>query len=237
MPIQSSRHVLITGAAGALGQAVVAQFAAEGAQLVLIDRDVAALQAAFPQWGEAQGHSLLSADVTSVEAMHQVAASIARRHPRIDVLVHVAGGFEMGDPTHALGREAWDRMMNLNAWSFVAVTRPFVPAMVAAGAGKIVAVTARGAERGSANMAAYAASKSALQRLVESLSSEVRAAGVNVNSIAPGTLDTPANRGAMPDADSSTWVSTASAAQAVAFLASAGADPVHGRHLILDALS
>lgn len=86
-------------------------------------------------------------------------------------------------------------------------------------------------------MGAYCASKSALQRLVESLSHEVRRAGVNVNSVAPGTLDTHANRQAMPAADPTDWVSTASAARAIAFLASDAAQAIHGQHVVLDGLS
>jgi len=129
------------------------------------------------------------------------------------------------------------RMMDLNAWSLVAVTQHLVPAMLAQRAGKVVAVTARGAASGSAAMGAYCASKSALQRLVESLSHEVRRGGVNVNSIAPSILDTHANRAAMPAADPSDWVSTAAAACAIAFLASDAAQAIHGQHLVLDGLS
>lgn len=86
-------------------------------------------------------------------------------------------------------------------------------------------------------MGAYAASKSALQRLVESLSREVRSSGINVNSIAPSILDTPANRQSMPSANHALWVSTGAAARAVAFLASDAAEAIHGQHLVLDGLS
>ncbi|MBR7508533.1 SDR family NAD(P)-dependent oxidoreductase, partial [Mycobacterium tuberculosis] len=81
----------------------------------------------------------------------------------VDVLVHVAGGFEMGEPTHALSRESWMRMMDLNAWSFIAVTGPFIPAMMFQRRGEVVAVSARGASTGAATMGAYAASKGALK--------------------------------------------------------------------------
>jgi NAD(P)-dependent dehydrogenase (short-subunit alcohol dehydrogenase family) len=145
----------------------------------------------------------------------------------------VGGGFEMGEPVHATTRAAWDRLMDLNAWSFVAVTKAFVPQMLGDGAGKVVAVSARGAMRGAAQMAAYAASKSALQRLVEALSDEVRGRGINVNSVAPSVLDTPANRQAMPHADHSAWVSTAVAAKTIAFLASDAALAIHGQHVVV----
>ncbi|MGO4416371.1 NADP-dependent 3-hydroxy acid dehydrogenase YdfG [Cupriavidus sp. OV038] len=232
------RHVVITGAAGALGRAVASRFAAEGARLALIDRDLQHLQTVFahPEPGQ-HGMLLHAADVTSDTAMAPVAAAILDAFGAVDVLVHVAGGFEMGEPTHTLSRESWLRMMDLNAWSFVAVTGHFIPAMMFQRSGKVVAVSARGATAGAATMGAYSASKSALQRLVESLSREVRAAGINVNSIAPGILDTPANRNAMPAAEHTLWVSTGAAARAVAFLASDGAQAIHGQHLVLDGLS
>jgi NAD(P)-dependent dehydrogenase (short-subunit alcohol dehydrogenase family) len=229
------RTLVITGAAGALGQAVVRHFAGEGARLALLHRDEEGLRRVFAGRVEAPTHLWVAADVTSEDSVAQAAARIAQALGPVDALVHVAGGFEMGEPVHALSRAAWERMMNLNAWSFVAVSKAFVPAMVQARRGKVIAVSARSALAGAAQMAAYVASKSALQRLVESLSQEVRASDVNVNSVAPTILDTDANRQAMPHADRSAWVSLDVAAQAIGFLASEAAAAVHGQHLVLGA--
>jgi NAD(P)-dependent dehydrogenase (short-subunit alcohol dehydrogenase family) len=231
----TSRTVVITGAAGALGRAVAQHFLDEGAHLALIDQDEARLRSVFAGRADAPPHLLVEADVASEAGMAAAAVRIEQALARVDVLIHVAGGFEMGEPVHGLSRAAWDRMMNLNAWSFVAVTKAFVPQMLGDGAGKIVAVSAASAVRGAAQMAAYVASKSALQRLVEALSQEVRAKGINVNSVAPTIMDTPANREAMPNADHSAWVSTAVAAQTIAFLASDAALSVHGQHLVVGA--
>lgn len=235
MTSQAQRSIAVTGAAGALGQAVARRFLAEGARLALIDRDEDRLRQVFDAAADSTAHLLLAADVTSESAMSDAAARVVERFGGVDAVVHVAGGFEMGEPVHALSRAAWDRMMNLNAWSFVAVCKAFVPPMLREGRGKIVAVSARSAQSGLAAMAAYGASKSALQRLVESLSQEVRAAGLNVNSVAPTIMDTPANRHAMPNADRSAWVSTDVAAQAIAFLCSDAAAAVHGQHVVLGA--
>jgi NAD(P)-dependent dehydrogenase (short-subunit alcohol dehydrogenase family) len=227
------RTVVVTGAAGALGRAVAQHFLDGGARLALIDRDLAPLHAAFAPLVADDRHLLLAADVTSETGMHAAASRIGDRLARVDVLVHVAGGFEMGEPVHAMTRASWERMMDLNAWSFVTVTRELVPPMVRQGEGRVIAVSARAAERGQANMGAYCAAKSALQRLVEALSREVAAHGVSVNSIAPTIMDTPANRRAMPEADRSTWVPTALAAQTIAFLASEAGGWVHGQHLVV----
>lgn len=225
------RTVVITGASGALGRAVVQAFADEGANLVLVDRDEAVLRQAFGALGERM--LPLAADVSTEDAMQRAADATARRFGAADVLVHVAGGFEMGESVHELTRASWDRMMNLNAWSFAALLHAFVPQMLQRGGGRIVAVSAASAVHGAAAKAAYVASKSALQRLVESASLELRDKGINVNSVAPTIMDTPANRAGMPGADTRAWVTTADAARAVAYLASEPARVVHGQHLVL----
>ncbi len=228
-----SRTVVVTGAAGALGRAVVEHFLAAGARLALVERDAAHLAAAFPALAGDARHLLLAADVTREESVRPAVARILAHAARIDVLVHVAGGFEMGEPVHAITRASWDRMFDLNAWSFAVVTRDIVPHMVGNGYGRVVAVSARAAAQGQAAMAAYAASKSALQRMVEALAKEVGPRGVSVNSVAPTIMDTPANRTAMPQADRATWVPTAMAARAIGFLASEEAAWIHGQHLVL----
>lgn len=229
--------VLITGAAGALGRAVVAAFLQRRARLALVGRDLASLQAAFPGLAGDARHGLFAADVTDAAAMQAAGAQVLAQFGRIDVLAHIAGGFSMGEDAHALSRRSWDQMMNLNAWSFVAVTAAVVPAMKAAGRGRIVVVSARAAAAGAAQMGAYIASKSALQRLVETLSAEVREHGINVNSVAPGIIDTPANRAAMPDADPARWVSVEQLAETIGFLASDTAAAIHGQHLVVAARS
>jgi len=230
----SSLRIAITGAAGALGRATAQHFLDLGARVALIDRNADHLAAAFPGF-DGTRHVLVAADVVSADGMQDAAARVTQALGHVDALVHIAGGFEMGEPVHALSRAAWDRMMDLNAWSFVAVTQAFVPSMIERKAGRVVAVTAKSAARGAAAMSAYIASKSALQRLVESMAAELTPHGIAVNSIAPSVLDTPANRQAMPDANPADWVSTAAAAQTIGFLVSGGAAALHGQHLSLDA--
>ena len=225
---------MITGAAGALGRAVVQRFMSDGARLALIGHSERQLADAFPGLDNSR-HLLIAADVTSDTSMRAAAGQILQAFLHVDAVVHVAGGFEMGASVHTLDRASWDRMMNLNAWSFVAVAQAFVPSMVERKAGSVIAVTAKVAGHGLASMSAYIASKSALQRLVEAMAAELSPHGVRVNSIAPSVLDTPANRQAMPDANPAEWVSTDVAAQTVAFLASPAAQALHGQHLALDA--
>ncbi len=223
--------LLITGAAGGLGQAVVRHLLDKGGQrLVLLDQSADRLHAVF---GTPVDTLMLAADVTSADSMAAAVAQAEQAFGGVDAAVHIAGGFEMGEGVHQITRASWDRMMDLNAWSFVNLAQAVVPLMKRQGGGRIVAVSANAAREGAALKGAYCASKSALQRLVESLSHELQADGIRVNSVAPTTLDTPANRQSMPDADRSAWVSLADAAQAIAFLATPAGAAVRGQHLQL----
>ena len=226
----SALTIVITGAAGALGQATARHFMAAGHRVALIDQDESRLQAVF---GTPAHAVLAAADVTSAASVATAVARAEQAFGRLDALVHIAGGFEMGEAVHEISRASWDRMMDLNAWSFVNIAQAVVPAMKRQGGGSIVAVSAHAALEGQALKGAYCAAKSALQRLVESLAHEAGADGIRANSVAPTILDTPANRAAMPDADRSAWVSLDAAAQAIAFLATPAGQAVTGRHVSL----
>lgn len=217
----ATQTVMITGAAGHLGRAVAAAFQARGARLVLLDRDAGALRNAF---GHLAGAALLAADLLDREAL----ADTVRGAGRIDALCHLAGGFRMGEPVHATAPATWDFLMDLNARSLLNVAAAVVPQLVEQGGGKVVTVGAGAARQGGANMGAYAASKSALIRLTESMSAELRDQGINVNCVLPSIIDTPDNRAGMPDADFSRWVAPEALAEVIVFLASDAARAVHG---------
>jgi len=235
--MSQSFNILVTGAAGALGRSVVDTLLLGESRLALLDRDQALLEQAFPTLAGDPRHLLAAADVTDRDAMEAVAGRAIERFGRLHALVHVAGGFAMGEGAHALSRAQWDAMMNLNAWSFVAASGAVVPHMLQHGGGKIVAISARSAKGGLAKMGAYIASKSALQRLVEALSAETRERRINVNSVAPSVIDTPANRHDMPDADPTRWVPPQRLAATIAFLVSSAADQIHGQHIEVSGLS
>jgi NAD(P)-dependent dehydrogenase (short-subunit alcohol dehydrogenase family) len=218
------RICLITGAAGNLGRAVASAFASAGASLLLMDRDDQALQAAY---GRGDGRKLLArADLLDAASVAQ--AIPAGRFARIDVLCNIAGGFRMGFPVHETPEDTWELMLDLNAKSVINAARAVVPGMLAAGRGKIVNIAALAGLSGKANMGAYSAAKSAVIRLTESMSAELRDKGINVNCILPSIIDTPQNRADMPGADPRRWVAPEALAQVVLFLASDGARAIHG---------
>lgn len=230
-----TQTVLVTGACGNLGRAVAAAFARSGANLLLLDRDAAQLAAVF---GPDSGRQLcVAADLLDPQASADAVQQGLARFGRIDVLCNLAGGFRMGDPVHATADATWDFLFSLNARTVLNTARAVVPVMLAAGRGVIVNVGAAAAARGGARMGAYAASKSVVARLTESMSAELREQGINVNCVLPTIIDTPENRKDMPKADPSRWVAPAALADVIAFLASDAARAIHGASLPVSGLS
>lgn len=220
--------VLITGAAGHLGRAVAAACQRQGARLVLLDRNADSLAAAF---GTVADAVLLDVDLLDRPALSARVAEAIARVGRIDALCHLAGGFRMGEPVHETPAATWDFLLGLNAASLIGVAAAVVPHLIAAGGGRIVTVGAGAALRGGAGMGAYSASKSALIRLTEAMSAELRDQSINVNCVLPSIIDTPDNRAAMPEADVSRWVTPEALADVIAFLISPAARAIHGAAL------
>jgi len=221
-----AKTCLITGAAGNLGRAVGAAFASAGASLVLLGRELKSLRAAYGDKPERV--LLLEVDLLDADAVAKAVATALQRFPRIDVLCNIAGGFRMGPPVHETPEDTWELMLDLNAKSVINTARAVVPGMIASRSGKIVNVAALAGLGGKANMGAYSASKSAVIRLTESMSAELRDKGINVNCILPSIIDTPQNRADMPGADPRRWVAPEALADVVLFLASDQARAIHG---------
>ncbi|MDF1512673.1 MAG: SDR family NAD(P)-dependent oxidoreductase [Anaerolineae bacterium] len=221
--------VVVAGASGNLGQAVVRLFVQAGATMVLLDRAPDRLSRLFPELTSGSGHMLQGSvdavEANSVEMAVQRAVALAGR---IDVLVNTVGGYRAGHPVHETSIEIWDFMHNLNVRTAFILSRSVIPQMLNQGSGKIVHVAARAALQGGRNASAYSASKSALVRLVESMAAEYRHKGLNINCVLPGTIDTPQNRQAMPDANHSRWVAPEAIADVILFLASETAVAVNG---------
>lgn len=225
----AERTVVLTGAAGNLGRAVAAAFAARGASLVLLDR-----RAPAPPEGE---HLCLAVDLLDAAAVQASVDKAMARFGRLDVLVNIAGGFRMGSPVHETSIEDWNFLLDLNARTVLNTARAVVPRMLAAGGGKIVNIGAFAAQKGAAQMGAYVASKSAVIRLTETMAAELRSRNINVNCVLPTIIDTPENRAAMPDADPGKWVAPRDLAEVIVFLASDAARAIHGAALPVTGLS
>jgi len=219
---------MVTGAAGNLGYAVAKEFMEAGAKLVLTDHKPDRLHMLFPAFGQ-EDHFLASPiNSLNVEEISGAARLAMNKFGRIDVLVNTVGGYAAGDAVHQTDYEQFDFMINLNLKTAVLACQAVIPIMLDKNGGKIINIGSRAGLKGSANSAAYSASKAAVIRLTESISAEVRAEGINVNCVLPGIIDTPQNREAMPKANFSDWVTPQSIARVILFLASDDAKDIHG---------
>ncbi len=225
---------LVTGGTGALGRAVVSRFVAEGADVHVswvVDREVDQLRALLG--AQAERVRLHRADVTDPAAVEKLVAAVTSATGRLDVLANIVGGFAAA-PIQDTEPATWQKMLTLNATSAFLCCRAAVPAMRRHRWGRIVNVAAGPAlERGASGMSAYAAAKAAVLNLTYSLSKELVSDGITVNAIVPTTIDTPANRAAMPDADTSTWLGPSSMAEVILWLAGDSAGIVTGTAVML----
>lgn len=221
--VVQGKVMVITGAFGALGRAVVAAARAAGWRVAALDHSTheGGAEMVGPE-GLALGGIDLADAVAAAAAMQEIAARLGR----IDALVNIAGGFRW-EPLAEGAPETWASMFRVNLMTAVCASKAALPHLEACGAGAIVNVGAGAAFKAGAGMGAYAASKSGVHRLTESLAEEYKGK-VTVNAVLPSTIDTPANRRDMPDADFSKWVTPDELAAVILFLTSEHARAVTG---------
>jgi NAD(P)-dependent dehydrogenase (short-subunit alcohol dehydrogenase family) len=230
------RTAIVTGGTGALGRAVTFELLTRGANVMctyLTEEELDASFALRQSFGERVVFG--KADVTRQPHVAKLVSKTEETFSRIDILVNVVGGFAMG-PIGATGEDDWDAMMSVNLKSAFLCSKAVIPVMIMNGWGRIVNVGSRPALKGSARMSAYGASKAGVLNLTQSMAEELREHDITVNAVVPGTIDTPANRAAMPESDYSKWVPPSDIAKVIAFLSSEDARavsgafvPVHGK--------
>lgn len=221
-----ARPILVTGAAGALGTSVVRSFVAAGERVLAADRDegaLAALAEAVPG-GRVETAALDLADPAAVAALFDRAGSLGGAPAAV---AHVVGGFRYATLAETSDAD-WRFLVTVNLETTFLVMREAARRFESAGGGALVAVAAPAGLLGEAGVGAYAATKAAVLRLVESLAREMAPFGGRANAVLPATMDTPANRAAMPRADTSRWVSTDAVAEVIRWLASPAAHAING---------
>jgi NAD(P)-dependent dehydrogenase (short-subunit alcohol dehydrogenase family) len=215
----TDRVVVVTGAAGQLGRAVVAEAAARGARVALLD----VVEAEAPPGGRAW-----RVDLAALAGTTRAFDEVAVHFGQIDALANIAGGFRWQTLAASDDLAEFDSLYALNLRTCANACKAVLPHLQAAGGGRIVNVGAMGAVRAAAGMGAYAASKAGVMRLTEALADEVKLQGITVNAVLPGIIDTPQNRADMPQADVSRWVQPVEIARVIAFLLSDDAAAVTG---------
>ncbi len=214
----TGRVMMVTGAGGALGWAVCQ--AALGAGYTVVYVDLAPAVNATPA-------HLGGVDVSDPAAAAQAVATAVERFGGIDVLVNLAGGF-VWTTLQDGGPDAWARMFHINVATAVTMTAAALPRLLERPGARIINIGAGAAARAGTGMGAYAAAKSGVARLTESLAEELKGQDITVNAILPSIIDTPANRASDPNADTSDWVKPQAIAEVILFLASPAARGLSG---------
>jgi NAD(P)-dependent dehydrogenase (short-subunit alcohol dehydrogenase family) len=216
-------RVLITGASGALGGSVVRRFLAGGERVLAVyghaARDLAGL-------APADRLAVHRADLTSTAEVERLfAEGLEGEAP--PAVVHLAGGFRFAR-LRDTSDEDWSFLIRVNLETTFQVARACARCFERAQGGALIVVSSPAALLGEAGTAAYAAAKAGALRLVESLAREIGPSGGRANAVLPGTMDTPANRRDMPDADRSKWVTTDAVAEVIYYLATPAAAAING---------
>lgn len=212
--------VVVTGASGALGAAVVAALRARGDRVGAIDH------AASTTTPTAELFRAGGVDLSNATQAAAAIDAVARHFGQLDGLINVAGAFAY-ETVVVSAPATWSRLYAINVLTAVNASRAAIPHLVKSSAGRIVNIGAIGALRAGAGMGPYAASKAGVHRLTEALAAELKGK-VTVNAVLPSTIDTPANRRDMPSADFSAWVRLDELAAVILFLTSDAASAVTG---------
>jgi len=220
--ILENRVVFITGAKGGLGTHVTNAFLAAGATVAGVSRSIQ--QSDFDH----SRFTAIPAEISSRQAAETLAAEATTRFGRIDAVVHLVGGFAGGTTVAESDDATLDQMFDLNFRSLFHLARAVLPGMRSRRAGALLAIGSRAAVEPSSGFGLYSASKAALVSLMQTIAKENAVYGITANVVLPGTMDTPANRRALPDADTSKWIQPSQVAALLVHLASCQATQLSG---------
>ncbi|MEB3980791.1 SDR family NAD(P)-dependent oxidoreductase [Mycobacterium sp. 663a-19] len=186
------RVCLVTGASKGIGLAIARRLAADGHCVAMAARSREPLQAAARAVADEHNHPVLpvACDVTSPPDVETLFATIERHWAPVEVLVANAGA-GWASPLTQTSDDDWQRAIDLNLTAPFRCVRTALPAMVQAGWGRIVVVASIVAKRGEAQVSAYTASKHGVLGLVRAAAVEYARAGITVNAVCPGYVDTP----------------------------------------------
>jgi NAD(P)-dependent dehydrogenase (short-subunit alcohol dehydrogenase family) len=213
--------VLVTGADGGLGTYVTQAFLDAGATVVGTSRKIR------PSDFESANFTALAAEISTSAGAKSLVDQVVERFGKLDVVAHTVGGFAGGQSIADTDDATFQRMFDLNLNCVFYILRAAVP-LLRKTSGRVIAIGSRAALEPGAGVGAYSASKAAMVSLIRTVAVENKDAGLTANVILPGTMDTPANRNAIPNADISKWVQPASVAKLVVWLAGEAGKDVNG---------
>lgn len=218
----TGKIALVTGANGGLGSHVTKALLDAGAVVVGVSRKIQ------PSEFDSASFIALPAEISTAAGAKSMVDSLVARLGRLDVVVHTVGGFAGGQSIAETDDATFQRMLDSNLNSTFYLLRAVLPTMRKTGNGRIVAIGSRAALEPGPRVGAYSASKAAMVSLIKTVALENKDVGITANVILPATIDTPANRTALPNADYSKWVQPASIAALIVWLVSDNGRDVNG---------
>jgi len=228
--ILEGKVAIVTGVSheGQVGQAVASALAARGAALAICARTKDNVDARAAELRQAGAKALpIAASLTEEAQVRRVVDDTLKAYGRIDILINLAGGLTLYKPSTEFSLDDWNRELNNNLLSAFLLSRAVFPHMAKAGSGAIVNFARAGLSQ--ANMIAYNCAKAGVEALTRTLALEGRDAGIRVNAVAPGLVDTASNVAAMKPKDLKRWTKRDDIAEAVVFLASPAAAGITGQ--------
>ncbi len=223
-----NRVVLVTGAKGGLGTFVTEAFLKQDVTVVGASRSISPEDFPLPNF------TAIPVDFTKASMVQSAIDSVAQRFGSLDVVVHVLGGFAGGKTVAETDHATWQQMQELNLNSAFYVLRASIPHLRRSASGRIIAIGSLSAVEPHAGLSAYVVSKQALVALVRTVALENKDTALTANVILPGTMDTPANRKAMPGADFSKWLKPEDVAELAICIASEQSAHINGAILPID---
>jgi NAD(P)-dependent dehydrogenase (short-subunit alcohol dehydrogenase family) len=197
-----TKTVVVAGGTGALGVAVTAEFLRAGWRVVVPGRSEESLArlGADPALNPVVADPFDPAGTADV-----VALATSDENAPLTALVNLIGGFASGSRVHETPIEDFEDQLRLNLRPTYLITQGVLPHLLAGGGGAIVCTSSGAALRPFSGAAGYITAKAGVIAFADALHAEYVRDGIRVNTILPGTIDTPANRAAMPNADTSKW--------------------------------
>jgi NAD(P)-dependent dehydrogenase (short-subunit alcohol dehydrogenase family) len=220
------KRVLVAGATGGVGPAVVEAFLALGATVIGAARRRTGLDELRAAMGQSDRLECAEADLADPRGVEALFDALERKGP-LDVVIHLAGAFAMG-PLAELTDDELDRLVGQNLRAAALVLRASLRRMIPRRTGRVLVLAADRALAPAPGVALYGATKAGVAHLVEAAAAEVHDLGIRVNALLPGVIDTAHNRAAMPGAEPSGWVSPQAIAELLVWLAGRGGAAVNG---------
>ncbi len=234
----STKTILITGGTGALGRILLKSFLIQNPKTIIVtyrsEKEMQDLKSDLSKSKEFQTEDIVSiidfikVDISNDNDIKKLISYISERYGQIHILINLVGGYIGGKSIFELTDLEWDKMIEINLKTAFLISKNVIPMMVTNRYGKIVHISSRTGIKAQGKDAAYASSKAALIRFVESVSEDVKDFNININCVLPTIIDTEANRKAMPDADFSKWIKPEDLSNVILFLCSDDSKIING---------